>query len=178
MSVAGPMKAARTPLLLAALGAALAACASPPPPGEGGIPYLVTAARTIGPEALYVEAEAAHRSRFHRLERMTLVDPAGAEHAAIDVRADVVRTVGAGAPVGAVGIGGYTGGSLGIGIGIGLPLFAENAHGNVYRMRATFRVPDARAYRRDPGAWRIRLHFARRTQPPVVVDRPAPLPGS
>lgn len=169
------MKPARTPLALAALGAALAACASPPPPGEGGIPYLVTAARVIGPEALYVEAEAAHRSRFHRLERIALVDPAGAEHAAIDVRADVVRTVGPGAPVGAVGIGGSSGA---VGIGIGFPIFVENAYGNVYRMRATFRVPDARAYRRDPGAWRIRLHFARRTQPPVVVDRPAPLPGS
>ncbi|OPZ01752.1 MAG: hypothetical protein BWZ09_02653 [Alphaproteobacteria bacterium ADurb.BinA305] len=49
----------RALLACASLGAALAACAAPPPPGEGGIPYLVTAARTIGPEALYVEAEAA-----------------------------------------------------------------------------------------------------------------------
>ncbi len=167
----------RALLACASLGAALAACAAPPPPGEGGIPYLVTAARTIGPEALYVEAEAAHRSRFHRLERITLVDPAGAEHAAIDVRTDVVRTVGPGAPAGAIGIGGYTGGSTAVGIGIGFPIFADSAYANVYRMRATFRVPDARAYRRDPGAWRIRLHFARRIQPPVVVDRPAPLPG-
>lgn len=169
------MKAAGT---VFALGLALAACASPPPPGEGGIPYLVTAARVIGPEALYVEAEAAHRSRFHRLERIALVDPAGAEHAAVDVRADAVRTVGPGAPVGAVGIGGYTGGATAVGIGIGFPIFVESSYANVYRMRATFRVPDPRAYRRDPGAWRIRLHFARRTQPPVVVDRPAPLPGS
>src|SRR5690606_11860302 len=69
---AAAMKAPVAPL---ALGLALAACASPPPPGEGGISYLVTAARVIGPEALYVEAEAAHRSRFHRLERIALVDP-------------------------------------------------------------------------------------------------------
>lgn len=162
----------------AALVLALAACASPPPPGEGGIPYLVTAARVIGPEALYVEAEAAHRSRFHRLERIVLVDPAGAEHPALDVRADVVRTVGPGYPVGSVGIGGVTGGSAAVGIGVGFPIFVEESYGNVYRMRATFRVPDPRAYRRDPNAWSIRLHFARRTQPPVVVDRPAPLPGS
>jgi hypothetical protein len=164
------------PAGLAASLLVLGACAAPPPPGEGGIPYLVTAARGIGPEALYVEAEAGHRSRFHRLERIVLVDPAGAEHAAIDVRADVVRTAAPGYPVGAIGIGGFTGGSVGIGVGI--PIFAENVYGNVYRMRATFRVPDPRAYRRDPGAWRIRLHFARRTQPPVTVDRPAPLPGS
>ena len=168
----------RTPSMLLVLGASLAACASPPPPGEGGIPYLVTAARVIGPEALYVEAEAAHRSRFHRLERMTLVDPAGAEHAAIDVRADVVRTVGPGYPAGSVGVGAVSGGHTAVGIGVGFPIFVEDSYGNVYRMRATFRVPDARAYRRDPGAWRIRLHFARRTQPPVVVDRPAPLPAS
>ena len=162
--------AALAPLL------ALAACASPPPPGEGGIPYLVTSARVIGPEALYVEAEAVHRSRFHRLERMVLVDPAGAEHAAIDVRADVVRTGYPGAPVGSVGIVG--GGHTSVGVGLGFPIFADDAYGTVFRMRATFRVPDARAYRRNPGAWRIRLHFARKTQPPVVVDRPAPLPGS
>jgi hypothetical protein len=166
----------KAPAGLAASLPALGACAAPPPPGEGGIPYLVTAARVIGPEALYVEAEAVHRSRFHRMERIVLVDPAGAEHAAIDVRADVVRTAAPGYPVGAIGIGGFTGGSVGIGVGI--PIFAENVYGNVYRMRATFRVPDPRAYRRDPGAWRIRLHFARRTQPPVTVDRPAPLPGS
>ena len=49
-----------------------------------------------------------------------------------------------------------------VGVGVGFPLF----------------VPDARAYRRDPGGWRIRLHFERRTQPPVVFDRHAPLPGS
>jgi hypothetical protein len=164
--------------LAAALLVSLAACASPPPPGEGGIPYLVTSARVIGPEALYVEAEAAHRSRFHRLERIVLVDPAGAEHGAIDVRTDVVRTAGPGYPVGAVGIGGFTGGSTSVGIGVGFPIFAEDSYGTVFRMRTTFRVPDPRAYRRDPGAWRIRLHFARRTQPPVVVDRPAPLPGS
>jgi hypothetical protein len=162
----------------AALVLALAACASPPPPGEGGIPYLVTAARVIGPEALYVEAEAAHRSRFHRLERITLVDPAGVEHPAIDVRADAVRTVGPGYPVGSVGFGTVTGRSTAVGIGLGFPIFVEDSYGNVYRMRATFRVPNPRAYRRDPNAWRIRLHFERRTQPPVVVDRPAPLPDA
>ena len=164
--------------LAPAVALAAAACASPPPPGEGGIPYLVTAARVIGPEALYLEAEAVHRSRFHRLERMALVDPAGAEHAAIDVRADVVRTVGPGVPVGSVGVGTVSGGATSVGVGVGFPLFVDDAYGTVFRMRATFRVPDARAYRRDPGAWRIRLHFARRTAPPVVVDRPAPLPGS
>jgi hypothetical protein len=164
--------------LAAALLVSLAACASPPPPGEGGIPYLVTAARVIGPEALYVEAEAAHRSRFHRLEHIVLVDPAGVEYPAIDVRADVVRTVGPGYAVGSVGVGAVTGGSTAVGIGVGFPIFVEDSYGNVYRMRATFRVPNPRAYRRDPNAWRIRLHFARRTQPPVVVDRPAPLPGA
>jgi hypothetical protein len=140
--------------------------------------YLVTAARVIAPEALYVEAEAAHRSRFHRLERIVLVDPAGVEHPAMDVRADVVRTVGPGYPVGSIGAGTVTGGSAVVGIGVGFPIFVEDSYGSVYRMRATFRVPDPRGYRRDPSAWRIRLHFARRTQPPVVVDRPAPLPGS
>jgi hypothetical protein len=174
------MKAHRPRLsaLAAGLALMLAGCATPPPPGEGGIPYLVTAARVIGPEALYVEAEAAHRSRFHRLERIALVDPAGAEHTAMDVRADAVRSVGPGYPVGSVGVGAITGGSTAIGIGVGFPIFVDDAYGNVYRMRATFRVPDPRAYRRDPGAWRLRLHFARRTQPPVIVDRPAPLPGS
>lgn len=159
-----------------ALALALAACASQPP-GEGGIPYLVTAARVIGPETLYLEAEAVHRSRFHRLERIVLVDPGGAEHAAMEVRADVVRTAGPGT-VGSVGVAGFSGGRTSIGVGLGFPIFVEESYGNVYRMRATFRVPDPRAYRRDPAAWRIRLHFARRTQPPVVVDRPAPLPGS
>ena len=163
--------------LAPALALALAACASPPPPGEGGIPYLVTAARVIGPEALYLEAEAVHRSRFHRLERIVLVDPGGAEHAAMEVRADVVRTVGPGG-IGSVGVGGFSGGRTSVGIGVGFPIVVGDSYGNVYRVRATFRVPDPRAYRRDPGAWRIRLHFARRTQPPVVVDRPAPLPGS
>ncbi|HEY7609748.1 MAG TPA: hypothetical protein VIF14_11000 [Alphaproteobacteria bacterium] len=167
-------RAARLAALAAIL--ALAACASPPP-GEGGVPYLVTAARVIGPEALYVEAEAVHRSRFHRLERMVLVDPAGAEHAAIDVRADVVRTGYPGYPFGSVGVGAVSGGRTSVGVGVGFPLFADDTYGTVFRMRATFRVPDARAYRRDPGAWRIRLHLARKTEPPVVVDRPAPLPG-
>ncbi len=160
------------------LALAASGCASPPPPGEGGIPYLVTTARVIGPEALYVEAEAAHRSRFHRLERIALVDPAGAEHAAIDVRAEAVRTAGPGSPVGSVGVGAVTGGPTAVGVGIGFPLFVEDSYGSVFRMRATFRVPDPRGYRRDPGAWRIRLHFARRAAPPVVVDRPAPLPGT
>lgn len=159
--------------LAAAAALALATCASPPPSGEGGIPYLVTAARVIGPEALYVEAEAVHRSRFHRLERIVLVDPRGAEHAAIDVRADAVRTSGPGA-VSSIGVGAISGRHTAVGLGVGFPIFVDDAYGNVYRMRATFRVPDPRAYRRDPGAWRIRLHFERRTQPPVAVDRPAP----
>jgi hypothetical protein len=171
-------RAPRSVAVLAAFLLALGGCVSPPPPGEGGIPYLVTSARVIGPEALYVEAEAAHRSRFHRLERITLVDPAGGEHPAMDVRADAVRMVGPGAPVGSVGVGAFSSGSTAVGIGVGFPIFVDDAYGNIYRMRATFRVPDPRAYRRDPGAWRVRLHFARRTQPPVVVDRPAPLPGS
>jgi len=170
------MRAARLAPLLLAIGAL--ACASPPPPGEGGIPYLVTSARVIGPEALYLEAEAAHRSRFHRLERIVLVDPAGVEHAAIDVRTDAVRTAGPGYPVGSVGVGAFSGGYTSVGVGVGFPLYVQDSYGNVYRMRATFRVADPRAYRRDPGAWRIRLHFARRTEPAVVVDRPAPLPGS
>jgi hypothetical protein len=170
------MSAGRWPLLAAALAGA---CASPPPPpGEGGIPYLATAARTIGPEALYVEAEAAHRSRFHRLERIVLVDPAGAEHAAVDVRADAVRTAPAPYPASSVGVGAASGGPVFVGVGVAFPLGAGDGYATVFRMRATFRVPDPAGYRRDPLAWRLRLHFARRSAPPVAVDRPAPLPGS
>jgi len=171
-------RAAPAPILALAAATALSACTSPPPPGEGGIPYLVTSARVIGPEAIYVEAEAVHRSRFHRLERMTLVDPAGREHAAMEVRADVVRTGYPGAPIGSVGVGAVSGGRTAVGVGVGFPLFVDDAYGFIFRMRATFKVPDPRAYRREPALWRIRLHFARRTEPPVIVDRPAPLTGS
>ena len=164
--------------LAAALAGAAAGCVPPPPPGEGGIPYLSTTARVIGPEALYVEAEAVHRSRFHRLERITLVDPAGREYAAIDTRADVVRTSPGGYPaVGSIGIGAGTGGASFVGFGLGFPIVLDDGGYLLFRMRATFRVPDPRGYRRDPGAWRIRLFFARKEAPPVVVDQPAPLPG-
>jgi len=164
------------PLVLAALAGA---CAPPsPPPGEGGIPYLATSARVIGPEALYVEAEAVHRSRFHRLERMTLVDPRGREHPAVETRADTVTTVPAGYPAGAIGVGAVSGGPSFVGVGIGFPIVVSDGGRLLFRMRATFRVPDPRAYRREPIGWRIRLHFARKEAPPVVVDRPAPFPGT
>lgn len=154
------------------------ACASPPPPGEGGIPYLATAARVIGPEALYVEAEAVHRSRFHRLERITLVDPQDREHAAIETRADAVTTASAGYPAASVGVGAVSGGPTFVGLGVGFPIFVNDSGRLLFRMRATFRVPNPGAYRREPAGWRIRLHFARKEAPPVIVDRPAPLPGA
>jgi hypothetical protein len=169
----------KAPLIAALALAGLAAGCGPPPPlpGEGGIPYLTTAARVIGPEALYVEAEAVHRSRFHRLERMTLVDPQGREHAAVDTRADAVRTVPAGYPAGSLAVGAVSGGPSFVGVGIGFPIMVSDGGRLLFRMRATFRVPQPAAYRREPVGWRIRLHFARKEAPPVIVDRPAPLPG-
>jgi len=156
----------------------LAGCASAPPPGEGGVPGLVTTARVIGPEAAYVEAVAAHGGYGYRLVQMTLVDPAGRQYPAIEVRNDVLHSGPGGyRPSGAVGVGAGSGGYTSVGFGIAFPLVVGGRRDTVHRMRATFRVPDPAGYRRDPTAWRIRLLFTGRDGLSTVYDRAAPFPG-
>jgi hypothetical protein len=155
---------------------AIAGCATAVPTAEPSIPGLAVAARTIGP-ADYVEVTATHRSAYHRLERIALVAPGGREIPPAETHADTTRRIGAGPwPVGTVGI---AGGNRGVGVGVGFPLvIGEGGWSSTVRtLRATFKIPDPAAYRADPAAWQIVLHWRDGHGLPIATSRPAPAAG-
>lgn len=157
---------------------ALAACTATVPTSEPAIPGFTIAARTIGP-ADYVEVAAAHRSRYHTLERISLVGPGEREVAPSETRADTLHHTGAGPwPVGSFGVFGGSRGA-GVGVGIGFPLVVGDSgwSSTVRTLRATFKIPDPARYRADPSAWRIVLHWRDGHGSPFTLARPAPTAG-
>lgn len=162
----------------------IAACASKPPPDPSAVPGLQVASRMIGTEAAYIEVDAVHRSFNDKIDRITLVAPDGTEIAAQQVRFDTIRNRGRYAgptPFGSVGVGVGGGGGAGwgtsVGIGIGFPIVlgSRRTARDVFRTRATIKVPDPRAYLADPAKWTVRVHLSNRKGKIFYRDYPAPM---
>lgn len=159
----------------------VAACASKSE-DPAAVPGLQVASRVIGNEAAYIEVDAVHRSFNDRIERITLIAPDGREIAAEQVRFDTIREGGRYAgpqPYGSVGVGvGGYGSGVGLGLGVGFPLGlgSRKYARDVFRTRATIKVPAPKAYLADPGKWQVRVHLRNRKRGDFYRDYPAPVP--
>ena len=150
------------------------------------MPGLRVASRAIGNEAAYVEVDAVHRSFNDKIDRITLVAPDGREISAEQVRFDTIRNRGRYAgptPFGSVGVGvgggGGAGWGTGVGIGIGFPIVLGSRRyaRDIFRTRATFKVPDPKAYLADSSMWAVRVHLSNRKGGTFYRDFPAPVPA-
>lgn len=151
---------------------------SRPGPTPGAVqPNLVWHAVLAGD---VIEVELTDANAYYRVERIELVGPAGRTYTPSTLTRETVREDAGpyGSGVG-VGVGGYGGSSSGaaVGVGLGFPLgSASQPAPTVTRTKASFRVPDADAYRRTAGRWTIKAHLTDPAGAPSLAKIPAPTP--
>lgn len=96
--------------------------------------------------------------------RMVLIDPSGVETAAYDIQRDSQTYHSNGGPRPSVGVGvfGGSGGHVGTGIGIGIPIFSSGSSGYSGTMvdsLAMVRIPNPVLYRTTWQSWKLRAEL-------------------
>ncbi len=126
-----------------------------------------------------IEVALTDPNAYYRVERIELVGPAGQTYTATTLTRETVREDAGpyGSGVG-VGIGGYGGSRSGAAVGVGLsfPLGGAGRAPAVSRTKASFRVPDADAYRRTAARWTIKAYLTDPAGAPSLAKIPAPTP--
>lgn len=112
------------------------------------------------------------------VESAELIAPGGATTAAYQIdRSKTVTEDGGGAPSVGVGVFGGSSGHVGTSIGIGFPLFGDDAPEDpVIDSRVLILVPDMAAYRAGWQDYRLRLHLGTTETNRRIMEIPAPRP--
>lgn len=165
--------------------------AVPPPaqpaPTSQGVPPLAEAAGPILEWHTVLDADAVRvefidGTSHYRVERVTLLGPAGAAIASGPLVREVQRSYGYSRgdyPPGAVGVDVFGGSSTGVGVSLGT---AASRGGPSYtgapktRTRTRIVLPDPTAYRTDAKAWKIAVELIDSAGETSLVELPAPSP--